>query len=89
MLRLSVVRKALCGNSVRQMGVALGLLCLLVAVFVANRTNDKKIMSSTEEELLKNAKSIHEFSAVDIDGNNVQLSQYKGKVVLVVNVASK
>ncbi|KAJ7298642.1 hypothetical protein O6H91_Y508100 [Diphasiastrum complanatum] len=34
-------------------------------------------------------KSIHEFSVKDIDGNNVDLGKYKGKVLLVVNVASQ
>ncbi len=35
------------------------------------------------------AKSIHEFSVKNIDGQEVKLSAYKGKVALVVNVASK
>nr|WET17720.1 PHGPx [Brachionus calyciflorus] len=35
----------------------------------------------------KNAQSIYEFSAKDIDGNLVDLSKYKGRVVLIVNVA--
>lgn len=34
-------------------------------------------------------KSVYGFSMKDIDGKNVDLSQYKGKVALVVNVASK
>jgi glutathione peroxidase len=34
-------------------------------------------------------KTIYDFSVKDIDGNNVQLSKYKGKTVLIVNVASK
>lgn len=33
--------------------------------------------------------SIHDFSAKDIDGNDVPMSDYKGKVLLIVNVASK
>lgn len=32
--------------------------------------------------------SLHDFSMTTIDGKSVNLSQYKGKVVLVVNVAS-
>ena len=31
----------------------------------------------------------HDFSARDIDGNEQTLSQYKGKALLIVNVASK
>lgn len=35
------------------------------------------------------AQSFHKITAVSIDGQNVSMSQYKGKKVLVVNVASK
>ncbi len=34
-------------------------------------------------------KSIHQFTAQDIDGNEVSLEEYKGKVLLIVNTASK
>jgi glutathione peroxidase len=33
--------------------------------------------------------NVHDFSAMDIDGANQDLSQYKGKVMLIVNTASK
>ncbi|MBN1343823.1 MAG: glutathione peroxidase [Phycisphaerae bacterium] len=33
--------------------------------------------------------SIHDFTMKDIDGNDVSLSTHKGKVMLIVNVASK
>lgn len=35
------------------------------------------------------AKSIYEFTLKDIDGKDVPLKKYKGKVLLIVNVASK
>jgi glutathione peroxidase len=35
------------------------------------------------------AASIHDFEMLDIDGNKVSLEKFKGKVVLIVNVASK
>lgn len=35
------------------------------------------------------AQSIYNFTVNDIDGKPVSLSQYKGKVVMIVNVASK
>lgn len=41
------------------------------------------------KDFYKTAKSIHEFSVLDIDGNEVSLDKYKGHVVLIVNVASK
>jgi len=34
-------------------------------------------------------KSIHQFSAKNIDGKDIKLSDYKGKALLIVNVASK
>ncbi|GLJ15774.1 hypothetical protein SUGI_0259730 [Cryptomeria japonica] len=34
-------------------------------------------------------KSIHDFTVKDIDGSEVSLSKYKGKVLLAVNVASR
>jgi len=37
----------------------------------------------------KKAESIYEFSAKDIDGNEVSLEKYKGHVCIIVNVASK
>ena len=35
------------------------------------------------------AGSIYDFTVSDIDGNDVKLDKYKGKVLMVVNVASK
>jgi glutathione peroxidase len=35
------------------------------------------------------AQTVHDFTMTDIDGNPVSLKQYKGKVVMIVNVASK
>ncbi|KAF1383995.1 hypothetical protein PFLUV_G00137640 [Perca fluviatilis] len=37
----------------------------------------------------QSAKSIYEFSAKDIDGNDVSLEKYRGYVCIIVNVASK
>lgn len=34
-------------------------------------------------------KSIHQFTVNDIDGNPTSLEQYKGKVLLIINTASK
>lgn len=33
--------------------------------------------------------SFYDFSAISIDGENINMSDYKGKVVLIVNTASK
>ncbi|XP_028807184.1 probable phospholipid hydroperoxide glutathione peroxidase [Neltuma alba] len=36
-----------------------------------------------------NTKSVHDFSVKDAKGNDVNLGEYKGKVLLIVNVASQ
>lgn len=38
---------------------------------------------------MSTAKSVHDFTVKDISGNDVSLSEYKDKVLLIVNVASK
>ncbi|KAL8177786.1 UNVERIFIED_CONTAM: hypothetical protein K2H54_019283 [Gekko kuhli] len=35
------------------------------------------------------AKSIYDFHATDIDGNDVSLEKYRGHVCIITNVASK
>lgn len=37
----------------------------------------------------KDIESVHDFTMAGIDGENIELGKYKGKVLLVVNVASK
>ncbi len=46
---------------------------------------------SKEEEINITAseKGFYDFSATDINGKEISMSEYKGKVVIVVNVASK
>ncbi len=39
--------------------------------------------------VLPNEKSLYEFKVKDIDGKDVKLDTYKGKVVMIVNTASK
>lgn len=45
-------------------------------------------MAAGKDESWKTAKTMYEFSANDIDGNEVSLEKYKGHVCVVVNVAS-
>lgn len=44
---------------------------------------------SAQLEDWQTATSIYEFTATDIDGNEVSLEKYKGNVVIITNVASK
>ncbi len=55
---------------------------LLVAVAVG-------CLAATPAHAQEKSMNLHQFQAVDIDGKKVELSKYKGKVVLIVNVASK
>lgn len=47
------------------------------------------LISETKASDAPKAKSVLDFTMKDIDGKDVKLSQYKGKVLLFVNVASK
>lgn len=44
---------------------------------------------TVSKKVMKDKHTIYDFVVKDIDGKNVQLSEYKGKVMLIVNVASK
>eukprot|EP01129_Flabellula_baltica_P004648 TRINITY_DN1633_c0_g1_i1.p2 TRINITY_DN1633_c0_g1~~TRINITY_DN1633_c0_g1_i1.p2 ORF type:complete len:185 (-),score=26.65 TRINITY_DN1633_c0_g1_i1:708-1214(-) len=41
------------------------------------------------EETFAESDSIYDFTVMDIDGNDVSLAEFKGKVVLIVNVSSR
>lgn len=45
--------------------------------------------TSAQNAAPKEALSVHDFTVTSIDGSPVPLSQYKGNVLLIVNVASK
>lgn len=63
------------------------LVLLSLSIIVVSSILLAKNFTPTPSALM--AKSIHEFSVKNIDGQEVKLSAYKGKVALVVNVASK
>lgn len=44
---------------------------------------------SSSSDAQGKAKSVYDFTMKDIDGKEVKLNDYKGKVLLIVNVASK
>jgi glutathione peroxidase len=52
---------------------------LLLSLFIFN----------TQAETKKMEKTIYDFNVTKIDGTKSQLSEYKGRVLLIVNVASK
>ena len=68
------------------------LFILFAAIALACNTNSQSQSTSEEvvnlEDMLME-KSFYDFKMKDIDGNEVDFNQFKGKKVLVVNVASK
>ncbi|KAI5657958.1 hypothetical protein M9H77_26751 [Catharanthus roseus] len=68
------------------LGNCASLLSLGFAFFLLYRYPSLSSSSMASED---GPKSIYEFTVKDIRGNDVPLSDYRGKVVLVVNVASK
>ena len=57
------------------------IICIFVLVFLFQMILAK--------DLSKFSKSIYDYSAKSIDGELISLSNYKGKKILIVNVASK
>lgn len=67
--------------------VILGSLILFLASCSNNpKTSNAADMTTTNP---KSAETIYDFKVKDIDGNDVDLSKYKGKKLMIVNVASK
>jgi glutathione peroxidase len=68
---------------------------VLLAVLAGFSCKPKETPSNAQESTApspaqtKQAASIYEFEMDDIDGNPVKLADYRGKVLLVVNVASQ
>ena len=59
---------------------------LIIAAFVSLLSFT---YSAIAEDATKAPSTLHGFTVKDIDGKDAELSKYQGKVVLVVNVASK
>ncbi|KAF7634073.1 Glutathione peroxidase [Meloidogyne graminicola] len=51
--------------------------------------NINLIASISTTKMASNNKTIYDFEAKDIDGYDTKLNKYKGRVVLIVNVASE
>jgi glutathione peroxidase len=60
-------------------------LCAMAAL-AKERTKEE---SAATAKAPSEAKSVYDFTVKDIDGKDVKLSDYKGKVCLIVNVASQ
>lgn len=62
------------------------ILLIIVGIFAVLGVN---LMTETATQVKASTKSIHKFSAENIDGVDTSLEQFKGDVVLIVNTASK
>ena len=68
--------------------VFLAVLVLMMATS-CNNQNKKTTQVAETESKVEQTSGIYDITVKDIDGSDVSLANYKGKVLLVVNVASK
>lgn len=67
----------------------IGVLAVLTVVGAAVAAYAFGFIFNPSPTATPKEKSMYEFAMKDIDGNNVKLDAYKGKVVMIVNTASK
>jgi len=65
------------------------ILILALAAGLSCKPKDESNATTEPPQQSGTAESIYDFELDDIDGSPVKLSEYEGKVVLVVNVASE
>ena len=61
----------------------------LMMVTSCNNQNKKTAQVAEPEPVVEQTSGIYDITVKDIDGSDVSLANYKGKVLLIVNVASK
>ena len=61
----------------------------LMMVTGCNNQNNKTAQVAENEPVVEQTSGIYAITVKDIDGSDVSLDNYKGKVLLIVNVASK
>ncbi|XP_074596246.1 uncharacterized protein LOC141851398 [Brevipalpus obovatus] len=71
-------------NTFWSISISSSFLLIGVLIFYGN-----KMSTFNQDGDWKNASSIYDFTAKDLDGNDVSLSKYKGFVTVIVNVASE
>ena len=54
-----------------------------------NNQNNKTAQAVEPEPVVEQTSGIYDITVKDMDGSDVSLANYKGKVLLIVNVASK
>ena len=66
----------------------LGLLFIAMGLSFCS-TGQRNVNNLTKNATGMNKHSIHEFTVISIDGDSLNLSEFKGKKMMVVNTASK
>ena len=66
----------------------LGLIATLFIVAVSCNANSNANAGASIGNAVA-GKTVYDFTMKDIDGNNVSLSQYKGKIIVIINTASQ
>jgi len=69
----------------RILGLIFAAASLLTLAISCNAANSQEA-NNTEAT---GAQSVYDFTMKDIDGKDISLSQYKGKIIVIVNTASK
>ncbi len=67
----------------------LAAVALMMATSCNNQNNKTAQVAPESEPVVEQTPGIYNITVKDMDGNDVSLANYKGKVLLIVNVASK
>ena len=67
----------------------LAAVALMMATSCNNQNNKTTQVTTEPEPVVEQTSDIYDITVKDMDGSDVSLANYKGKVLLIVNVASK
>ena len=67
----------------------LAVVALMMAASCNNQNNKTAQVTPEPEPVVEETRGIYDITVKDMDGSDVSLANYKGKVLLIVNVASK
>ena len=67
----------------------LAVVALMMATGCNNQNNKTAQVAAEPEPVVEQTSGIYDITVKDMDGSDVSLANYKGKVLLIVNVASK
>ena len=67
----------------------LAVVAMMMATSCNNQNNKTAHVTPEPEPVVEQTSGIYDITVKDMDGSDVSLANYKGKVLLIVNVASK